>query len=118
MGYQENNKIQQIFKEMKSNERLFRINAGQGWAGKVVKKTKDFITLKNPHIFRAAPEGWHDICGWRSIEITPDMVGQKIAVFIFKEVKPVNKKKLRPEQEIIKNVLLEMGGIVEEEYYE
>lgn len=68
-------------------ERMARINCGSGWVGEIVKKTRDTITLKNPRPFHGAPNGTPDLCGWTSVKITPDMVGQTVAVFTAEEVK-------------------------------
>lgn len=93
------------------NERLFRINAGMGYTGSSCKKTGNVMFIKNPFPLRAAPEGWHDICGWETVEITPEMVGQKIARFKFVEVKMTGK--LSRLQNKFKELLESMGGIVE-----
>ena len=37
--------------------------------------------------FGVANPGGSDLIGWRSVTVTPDMVGQKIAVFLAIEVK-------------------------------
>jgi hypothetical protein len=101
--------IRKYLKSMASNMRLFRINAGVGWVGKIVKRTSRRITLENYRPLHAAPPGWPDLAGWTEIEITPDMVGQKIAVFTGKEFKP-RLGRLRREQKIFGNVLERMGG--------
>jgi NAD dependent epimerase/dehydratase family enzyme len=53
--------------------------------------------------------GSGDLIGWRTIEVTPDMVGQRIAVFISAEAKapygPTN-----PEQAQFIKVVRDMGG--------
>lgn len=67
--------------------RLFRINAGMAWTGKIVHRTATTLTLENPRPFHGAPTGFPDLIGWRSIEVTPDMVGQRIAVLAMLEVK-------------------------------
>lgn len=95
------------------NERLFRINAGMGWAGNLVRhdKTAGVLTLKNPRPFHAAPENWPDMCGWQTVEITPEMVGQKVAVVKFVEVKVTGG--LTPGQAAFRDLVLKMGGIHE-----
>lgn len=93
------------------NERLYRINAGMGWAGKVVRNVGGVMTLKNPRPFHAAPENWPDMCGWQTVEITPEMVGKRIAVVKFIEVKVTGG--LTPGQAAFRKLVLEMGGIHE-----
>jgi hypothetical protein len=77
--------------------RLFRINAGRGWTGRVVRHTKDEITLADPRPFHGAPKGFPDIIGWTTIEITADMVGQRVAVAVALEAKSAGGR-ATPEQ--------------------
>ena len=67
--------------------RLFRANSGTAWAGKVLKHAGDLITLKNPRPFHGMPTGTPDLIGWTTREITPDMVGMRIAIFTGIEMK-------------------------------
>src|ERR1700722_4368372 len=48
-----------------------------------------YTSLKNPRIVSAGcgPTGMPDYLGWTEVTITPDMVGQKIAVFTAAEIK-------------------------------
>lgn len=90
-------------------ERRFRINAGVGFTGSKMRRVGSAMIIVDPRPLRAAPEGWPDLCGWDSIEVTPDMVGSRIAVFVAEEVKCSGG--LRPEQRAFKNCLEKMGGI-------
>lgn len=54
-------------------------------------------------------KGTPDLCGWRSVEVTPDMVGKRIAVYTGIEVKS-RRGYLRPEQEHFIKKLGEAGG--------
>lgn len=90
-------------------ERLFRINAGIGWVGRVVQRREDLLVLADPRPLRAAPEGWPDLCGWETVEITEEMVGMKVAVFVGEEVKCTGD--LRPEQRKFRACLERMGGV-------
>jgi hypothetical protein len=110
MGAPENKIKAAILGALKPTERLFRINAGEAWAGEVVRKTDNTITLKNPRRFHGAPIGWPDLAGWRSVEITPDMVGQTVAVFWAVEIK-AGRDQLRKHQRLFRGVLTAMGGI-------
>jgi hypothetical protein len=91
-------------------ERLFRINSGLGWVGRVLKRTTETIILGGPRPLRAAPAGWPDLCGWTSVTVTPEMVGQTLAVFTGEEFKR-ERDALRPEQAAFRAVLERMGGI-------
>lgn len=84
--------------------RLFRQNTGQGWIGKAERITRAgpvmakpgdvLITAARP--FHAGITGMSDLGGWVPLTITPDMVGQRIAVVAQIEVK--DGAKATPEQ--------------------
>ena len=113
MGQKERDIINERLISLKPNERLFRINCGMGWTGQTVKHTADMIVLKNPRPLHGAPAGWGDLVGWTEIEITPDMVGKKIAVFAMEECK-TGKLKLSDDQKRFRDIILRMGGIFRE----
>ena len=54
--------------------------------------------------------GSADLIGWRTVIITPDMVGQRIAVFTSIEVKTPTGR-IRPEQHAWLNTVQQSGGI-------
>ena len=54
--------------------------------------------------------GSADLIGWRTVVITPDMVGQRLAVFTSIEVKPPTGR-TRPEQQAWLSVVQGAGGI-------
>jgi hypothetical protein len=70
------------------------------------------IIIKNPRPFHGLPEGFPDMAGWAETEITPDMVGKKIAIFTAYELKATGE--MTDEQKNFRRVLLDMGGIFEE----
>jgi len=107
----EGEKIREILACLSPAKRLFRINAGMGWVGKIVRREGNILILKDPRPLHAAPKGWPDLSGWESITVTPEMVGQKIAVFTGIEVKVTGN--LRPEQANFKKILEDQGGIFE-----
>jgi hypothetical protein len=102
-------RIREILSKLPPDQRLFRINSGMAWTGKVVRREPGMIILENPRPFHGAPQGFPDLCGWTVKEITPDMVGQRIAVFTAVEVKVTGK--LTKAQEAFKRVLEAMGGL-------
>ena len=110
MGHNEQEIIKNRLLSLAGNERLFRINAGTGWVGQTVKHSPAMIILKNPRPFHGAPNGWPDLCGWQTVEITSDMVGQKIAVFTGEEVK-AGKDQMRKEQTGFRDIIERMGGV-------
>ncbi len=97
-------------RSLPKNKRLFPINAGLGWVGSIVRQTPGLIILKNPRPLHAAPPGWPDLCGWETIEITPDMVGKKIAVFVAEEIK-ADGDRLTPPQKRFRKMVEKMGGV-------
>lgn len=54
--------------------------------------------------------GSGDLIGWRSVVITPDMVGQRFAQFVSIEVK-TPKGAVRPDQELWAENVRKAGGI-------
>ena len=112
MGQKENKLKNKTLAELPANMRMFRANAGIAWVGKIIKHALGIIILKNPRPFHGLPVGFSDLFGWTSINVTPDMIGQKIAIFTAYELKATGK--LTKEQRDFRRVLLEMGGIFEE----
>ena len=101
--------------------RLFRQNVGRGWVGNSTPfRSRQTITVgpgdvlvrnARPLIAGLCP-GSSDLIGWRSVEITPEMVGKRIAVFAALEVK--DRGKLTTEQANFLRVLADAGGIAGE----
>jgi hypothetical protein len=78
--------------------RLFRNNTG---------------TLRDQHgrpVQFGLCKGSADLIGWRTVTVTPDMVGQRIAVFTSIEVKTPTGR-LRPEQQQWLDAVQAAGGI-------
>ena len=93
-------------------DRLFRINAGTGWVGRVVKHTGSALVLADPRPLRAAPPGWPDLFGWQSHTVTEADVGRVLAVARGVEVK-AGRDRLRLAQRRFRDVLESMGGVYE-----
>lgn len=56
--------------------------------------------------------GCPDLIGWRSVTITPDMVGRQVAIFAGVEVKaPGGKHPVTPEQRAFINAITSAGGL-------
>ena len=67
---------------------LFRANVGEAWTGTLVSSSLHRVTIENTRRFRSGlPVGFPDLFGFRTIEVTPEMIGKKLAVFVFLEVK-------------------------------
>jgi hypothetical protein len=72
----------------KLGARLFRQNTGMGWAGKIMKRAHDSVTLGNPRPLKAGLcMGSSDIIGIMPVQITAAMIGKTIGVFVAIEVK-------------------------------
>lgn len=91
------------------NVRLFQSRAGFAWQGKSVVKGR-YRIIENASPFWGMPDGFPDICGWTEIEITPDMMGKRVAVFTAIEVK-TGKQTLKKEQRAFRELIERMGGI-------
>lgn len=90
--------------------RVFRNNTGTAWVGKVIKKSKNYITLEDPRPLHAGLcKGSSDYIGWKTIEITPEMVGTKVAVFVGLEFKVGKNTASKDQINFIKQVR-EAGG--------
>ena len=80
------------------NTRLFRNNTG---------------TLRDQHgrpVSFGLARGSSDLIGYRTVTITPDMVGQQVAVFTSVEVKTPTGR-IRPEQRAWMETVQAAGGI-------
>lgn len=84
---------------------LFRNNTAKGWVGTIFKKTAELITL---HDYRPLTSGLHvgssDLIGWTSVEITPDMVGKKVAIFTAIECKSASGRASKEQLNFIEQV--------------
>lgn len=109
MGQKERDIINEYLLNLPENMRMFRSNSGMAWAGKATKKGI-FTIIKNARPFHGMPKGWPDITGFTSIEVTPDMIGKRIAIFTVTEAKTGNLK-LSDDQIRFKNMIERMGGI-------
>ena len=79
-----------------------------GWTGEIRSKSGDLVVLERARPLHAAPRGWPDLVGWESIEITPEMVGEALAVFVGEEIKL--RGRLSREQRLFGELLERMGG--------
>ena len=99
--------------------KLFRANVGKAWASNdVVKVPRKMpvvmgprdVLLRNARPFDTGlPPGFTDLFGYVVEEITADMVGQKVAIFIGPEVKDENGKP-SPLQKTFISVVNADGG--------
>lgn len=75
--------------------RLFRQQVGMAWVGRVeqgypgrrVTLAAGDVVIRKARPFRAGVVGMSDLGGWVPVIVTPDMVGQTVAVYTQVEVK-------------------------------
>ena len=121
MAHAENKVIKSRLAALSPNERLFRINSGMGWAGRAVKFSKPSVVnvrpgdvlIKNGQPFHGAPEGFPDLAGWESVTVTPEMVGQTVAIFKGVEAKTKAYSRLSKAQNAMRAIIEKMGGFFE-----
>lgn len=90
---------------------LFRNNVAKAWVGEASHLRDGSVLIKNPRILHAGLfKGSGDLIGWRTITITPDMVGQEIAVFASIEVKPPKGGRITQDQRDWADKVLAAGG--------
>ncbi len=119
MAREESNITNLIMKAAsKLGDRLFRVNTGMAWVGQplkgiigqTVRLMPGDIVLRHARPIRMGlVNGGSDLIGWRSVIITPDMVGKKLAIFLAPEIKTATGR-LRPEQHNFIRVVNEAGG--------
>lgn len=99
--------------------KLFRNNTGLAWVGVVIKIThkqsilvdRGDVVIRNARPLHAGlVNGGADLIGYHTIEITPEMIGRKVAVFTGIEVKDDGKYATPSQRTFIQNVQL-AGGL-------
>lgn len=99
--------------------RIFRNNVGQGWVGKSRRlRPGEKYTARGGEIIIQDPrpltaglfKGSADGIGWRTVVITPDMVGREIAQFLSVETKTATGA-TRAEQETWRQQVHMSGGL-------
>ena len=90
--------------------RLLRNHVGAGHTGPVVHRDGPTVTISPARActFGLAP-GSADLIGWASVEITPDMIGKRVAVLCSVELKAPGGA-VRPEQRQWMEVLRAAGA--------
>lgn len=79
--------------------RMFRNNCG-------VARTDDGRVIR----YGVASPGGADLIGWRSVTITPDMVGRQMAVFTAIEVKSATGRPSKDQENFLETVRV-FGGL-------
>lgn len=99
---------------------IFRNNTGNGVAGSQMKRIEkpctmallpgDWIVRHGSRIQYGLCVGSSDTIGWRPVTITPDMVGETVAVFTAVEIK-TSTGRATPEQVNFIEAVRKAGGI-------
>lgn len=91
--------------------RLFNNPVGQAFLGEAVALKDGSVIIKKPvRITYGLVAGSADLIGWKTIEVTPEMVGKKLAVFLSLEIKRPGQK-LRKDQAQWAKQVRKFGGI-------
>lgn len=100
-----------MFISRRPDVRMFRNNVGTGWQGQVVSRELGAVVLQNARPLHAGLcVGSSDLIGWKTVTITPDMVGQQVAIFVAAEVKTATGR-LTGEQQNFLNKVRDAGGL-------
>ena len=81
----------------KSHVRVFRNQVGEGCVGKALRDPEGVFLTDARHVRMGLFPGSGDLIGWRTVTVTPDMVGKPIAQFLSIEVKTPTGR-VRPDQ--------------------
>ena len=92
--------------------RLFRNNTGMAWHSNKTQKYRDgSMLLQFPRLIKFGLfKGSSDHIGWVSVEVTPEMVGQRIAIFTAIESKANAKSKRSDDQKHFIKTVKAAGG--------
>ncbi len=94
-----------------SGATIFRNNVGQGVLGQIVKQDGGiFHIINGRRVAYGLCPGSSDLIGWRTITVTPEMVGKRLALFLALEVKTPTGK-ATPEQINFINAVRKSGGL-------
>lgn len=89
---------------------LFRNNTGTGYNGRKVFNGRN-VTIYDYRVIHAGlTTGGSDLIGWTMVKITPEMVGQNIAVFTAMEDKTTGQRATDKQKNFIKRIQM-AGGI-------
>lgn len=81
---------------------LFRANVGEAWTGTLASNNLNRVIIEDARRFRSGlPIGFPDLFGFRTVEVTSEMVGKKLAVFAFLEVKKPGGRTSRAQEKML-----------------
>lgn len=97
----------------KQTATLFRANVGEAWTGicRRMNWIPDRVVIDGARRFQSGlPVGFPDLFGFRTIKVTPEMIGKKIAVFVFLEVKKPGGRTSKAQKEM--HAFLQSAGAI------
>lgn len=95
----------------RSGATIFRNNVGNGVLGQVVKQDgAQFHIVNGRRVQFGLCPGSSDLIGWRTVRITPEMVGGHVAIFLALEVK-TKTGAISPEQKNFIENVRRAGGL-------
>jgi hypothetical protein len=102
--------VNDILREFsRGSTRLFRQQSALAWAGKVIARTSNTVTIVHPHAMKLGTMGQSDVGGLTSVIITPEMLGQRIAIDVQIEAK-FGTGRATPEQTAYIHMIRTLGG--------
>lgn len=118
----ESNVLRQVWLAVARTTRLFRINTGRAWLsgagpvrhlpdGSVVVPAARSVALGFGMPDGKPLVGTADLCGWTPVVVSPQMVGQTIAVFTAVETKKTKGGRTSDDQRNFIEQVREAGGI-------
>jgi len=92
--------------------RLFRNNVGNGYVGKLVRQLPngDIVLRDWRRVQFGLCPGSSDLIGWRTVTITPDMVGRRLAQFVAVECKTRRVRVTREQRDFL-DAVAGSGGL-------
>lgn len=104
------NAIRVALSQMFASCIIFRANVGQAWTGNEIQRINGKIVIEDPRPFQTGlPEGFADLFGMIPVQITPEMVGQTVAIVVAIEVKSAKGRVTDKQQNFITRVKLAGG---------
>ena len=93
----------------KSHVRVFRNQVGEGYVGQALRDPEGVFLRDARHVRMGLFPGSADLIGWRTLTVTPDMVGSQIAQFLSIEIK-TKTGRVRPDQQNWLDQITTAGG--------
>lgn len=85
--------------------RMFRNNVGTAWIGRVHRLPGTTVQIEGARPLHAGLcKGSSDLIGWTSVEITPEHLGKRLAVFTAIETKEGNERATDEQLHFIQQV--------------